>query len=194
VKWLSSKEIDVIVSIGLLEFSSIAMAFEAQDAMLKAGAVELILARTICSGKYLAIVAGDVDAVKAAVDAGKQAGSGYVIDELVLPNVHESVIPAMTGFAILDPGDRDALGVVETYSAVSAIKGADAAAKAAGIILYRLHLAMAVGGKGYFCLTGDVAAVRAAVDAAVDAISSDGLLAGMSIIPRPREELFRDII
>jgi hypothetical protein len=43
-------------SIGLIELSSIAAGFEACDAMLKASDVELILSRTICSGKYMVMV------------------------------------------------------------------------------------------------------------------------------------------
>jgi microcompartment protein CcmL/EutN len=188
------KELDVIHSIGLLEFSSIAAAYEAEDAMLKAGAVVLVLARTICSGKFIVIVSGDVDAVKASVSAGKLAASGFVIDELVLPNVHESILPAMSDSIYVDPSERDALGVVETYSAISAVKAADAAAKAANVTVYRLHLAMAIGGKGYFCLTGDVSSVQAGIDAAVEKAGEDGLLVNKIIIPRPREELFRDLI
>ncbi len=186
--------IDVITAIGILEFSSIAAGLEAEDAMLKAGAVTLTVARTICSGKFLVAVHGDVDAVRAALDAGKLAASGMVIDELVLPNIHPAVLNALGRSVDLAPGDRDAIGVVETFSAVAAILAADAAVKAADVILFQLHLAMAIGGKGYFCLNGDVASVRAAVDAAVESASSTGLLVGSTIIPRPREELFRETL
>lgn len=184
----------MITSIGILEFSSIAAGYEAEDAMLKAGAVTLTIARTICSGKFLVAVHGDVDAVKAAVDAGRFAASGLVIDELVLPNIHEAVLMAMGRSVDLRPEDRDAIGVVETFSAVAAIQAADAAVKAADVVLFQMHLAMAVGGKGYFCVTGDVASVKAAVDAAVESAATTGLLVGKTIIPRPREELFRDVL
>ena len=39
-------------SIGALELSSIGMGFLVEDEMLKAASVELLIARTICSGKY----------------------------------------------------------------------------------------------------------------------------------------------
>jgi len=184
----------VISTIGVLEFTSIAEGYGAEDAMLKAGAVELVLARTICSGKYLVVVSGDVDAVKAAVDAGKISAAGFIVDELILPYVHPDVLPALGGSVDLSPDDRDALGVVETFSAISAIRGADIAVKTSEVILFMIHLAMAIGGKGYFCLTGDVSSVRAAVDMAVEQIGEEGLLAGKTIIPRPRSELFQDTI
>ena len=43
------------------------------DAMLKAADVDLVLSRSICSGKYMVMVRGDVAAVQAAVSAGSQA-------------------------------------------------------------------------------------------------------------------------
>ena len=49
-------------AIGLIETSSIARGYEIQDAMLKAADVTLMVARTICSGKYMIVVAGEVSA------------------------------------------------------------------------------------------------------------------------------------
>ena len=49
-------------SIGLIELSSIAAGFLVADAMLKAAEVEILLSRTICSGKYMVLVGGDVAA------------------------------------------------------------------------------------------------------------------------------------
>jgi len=57
-------------SIGLIELGSIAAGFEVCDAMLKAAEVELLLARSICSGKYMVLVRGDVAAVQASVASG----------------------------------------------------------------------------------------------------------------------------
>ena len=46
-------------SIGLIELGSIAAGFQVSDAMLKAADVELVLARTICSGKYMVLIGGE---------------------------------------------------------------------------------------------------------------------------------------
>ena len=40
-------------SIGLIELSSIAAGFAVADVMLKAANIQLILSRSICSGKYM---------------------------------------------------------------------------------------------------------------------------------------------
>jgi len=181
-------------AIGLVELSSIATGHEVEDTMLKAANVELVVARTICSGKYIVIVGGDVSAVKSSVEAGAARSQGSLIEERIIPRVHPGVFPAIAGSVELEPGQARALGIVETFSASSIIDCADAAAKAADIILFRIHLAMAIGGKGFFSCTGDVAAVEAAVDAGAEIASRDGILVNKVVIPAPRLELFTDFI
>ena len=56
-------------SIGLVEMTSIAAGMEAADIMLKTSEVELIMSRTICSGKYMVLIGGEVAAVQTSVDA-----------------------------------------------------------------------------------------------------------------------------
>ena len=78
-------------SLGLIELTSIAAGYQACDAMLKAADVELVLSRSICSGKYMVMVRGDVAAVEAAVSAGISRGNFSMIDSFVIPNLHESI-------------------------------------------------------------------------------------------------------
>ena len=56
-------------SLGLIEMTSIAAGMQAADIMLKTSQVELVLSRTICSGKYMVLIGGDVAEVQTAVDA-----------------------------------------------------------------------------------------------------------------------------
>ncbi len=179
-------------SIGLIELGSIAAGFEVCDAMLKAAGVELLLARSICSGKYMILVAGDVAAVQASVDAGCQAGDFSVIATFVIPRVHESIFPAISGTTKVEA--LEALGIIESFSVASLIEGADAAAKAAKVKLLEIRLAMALGGKAFVTLTGSVAAVRSAVDAGAAVISAQGLLTNKVVIPQPRPELLSELI
>lgn len=46
----------------------------------------------------------------------------------------------------IGPGQPRALGVIQTFSASSIIDVADAAVKSADVTLFRVHLAMALGG------------------------------------------------
>lgn len=179
-------------SIGLIELGSIAAGFEVADAMLKAAEVEIMLARSICSGKYMVLISGDVAAVKASVEAGEIIGKGCIIDTFVIPNVHESVFPAIAGSTTVET--LDALGILESFSVASLIEGADAAVKAANVTLIEVRLAMALGGKAFCTMTGEVAAVRAALDAGAAAIAEKGLLVNKVLIPSPRKELLKEIV
>ena len=177
---------------GLIELSSIAAGFEVTDAMLKAADVELVLARTICSGKYMVLVRGEVGAVEASVAAGRRAGNFSVIDTFVIPNLHETIFPAISGINKIEV--LEALGIVESFSVASLIEGADAAVKAAAVQLIEIRLAMALGGKAFVTLTGDVAAVQSAVDAGAAVVAQKGLLVNRVVIPHPRGELLTEMI
>jgi microcompartment protein CcmL/EutN len=181
-------------SIGLVEVSSIAAGYVAQDAMLKAADVQLLLARTICSGKYLVVVGGDVAGVSASVEAGAARCDGSLIEKRVITHVHPEVFPAIGMSVEVPAGKARALGVVETFSASSIIDVADAAAKSADVTLVRVHLAMAVGGKGFLLLTGDIASVEAAVQAGAQVAAEDGVLVNRAVISAPSKELFREFL
>jgi len=181
-------------AIGIIELSSIAAGYQVEDAMLKAAAVNLLLARTICSGKFLVIVGGTVASVIAAVDAGKEAGRGYVIESLNIPNIDTQVFSALTGSVTLPENHGRAVGIVETFSATPIIEAADAAVKAADVILYRVHVSMAIGGKGYFLVNGDVSAVKAAVEAAVERVKDTGMLVNRVVIPAASKDIFQEYI
>jgi ethanolamine utilization protein EutM len=95
-------------ALGMIETKGLVPLVEASDAMLKAANVTLIGWQKIGSGMVTALVAGDVAAVKAAVDAGSAAAArvGEVVGVQVIPRPHEdlSVVlpiaskkPAMAG-------------------------------------------------------------------------------------------------
>ncbi len=88
----------------------------------------------------------------------------------------------------------EALGIVESFSVASLIEAADAAVKTARIRLIEIRLAMALGGKAFVTMTGDVAAVRSAVDSAAAVCSERGLLVNKVVIPNPRKELVKEIV
>jgi microcompartment protein CcmL/EutN len=180
------------VAIGIVETSSIAKGFEVADALLKRANVELVVNRTICPGKYMVLIGGDVDAVNASVDTGVEIGAHTVVDHFIIPNVHPAVFPAISGVTHLP--ELKALGVIEGFTVASVIEAADAAVKAADVELMTIHLAMAIGGKGFVSFTGDVAAVESAVDAGADVVERKGLLVEKVIIPSPRKEIVSEFI
>jgi microcompartment protein CcmL/EutN len=179
-------------SIGLIELSSVAAGFQAADTMLKAGNVRLLLSRSICSGKYMVLIGGDTAAVSAAVAAGADSANGCLVDQLVISNVHPEVFTAL-GRAT-PPETTGALGILESFNVATLIEGADAAAKAAAVTLMEIRLAMALGGKAFCTLTGDVASVQAAVAAGRKVISDAGVLVNAVVISRPHPDVYRELI
>ncbi len=183
-----------INSIGLIELSSVATGFLVEDLMLKAGSVKLLLARSICSGKFLIVVAGDVANVQSALAGGATAAGASLIERRQIARVHPMVLQAISQTVEIEPSQMQSIGVVETFSAASIIEVADAAIKTANVTLLRVHLAMALGGKGFLLMAGDVASVQAAVNAGCRAAADDGMLVGKGVIPAPSAELFKEYV
>ncbi len=179
-------------SIGLIELGSIASGIQAADIMLKTAEVELMISRTICSGKYMTLIAGDVAAVTSAVDNAINTIGFGVIDNFVIPNVHPTIFPAIAGHNNVQM--LESLGIVESYSVASLVEAADAAIKASKVQIVELRLAMALGGKAFFSVTGDVAAVSSAVEAGARVVSEKGLLVNKVVIANPRQELLSEMI
>jgi microcompartment protein CcmL/EutN len=181
-------------SIGAVELSSVGVGYRIEDEMLKAASVELLIARTICSGKYLIVLGGSVSDVQAAIEVGLASAGEAIIDHLLIPNIHESVFPALGQSVTLDSETVGALGIVETFSGTSVLAAADAAVKAARVTLFRIHVAMALGGKGLCLMTGSVADVEAGVAVAAEEARRRGLLVSETVIARPSRELFAEYL
>ena len=159
-------------AIGMVEYKTVSAGITAADAMVKTSEVSIIEAQTVCPGKYIAIITGDLSAVKAAVDNAKEMHGLHLIDSFVLGNPHESM---------------------ETYDASSIIVAADEAAKTAIVDLIELRIARGMCGKSYMLLTGEVAAVEAAIEKAKEAIKDRGMFLDSSVIAHPDAQI-RDAI
>jgi microcompartment protein CcmL/EutN len=170
------------VAIAAVETSSIAQGAVIGDAMVKTAEVELVQACPISPGKYWVLIGGDVAPVRASYRRGLEVAADALLDSLFIPQLHAMVLPALAG--TVAPEDHDALGVIETLTAASAIVAADHAAKAAAVTLRDLRLANGLGGKGVLFLSGDVSNVQAAVEAGRAEALHKGLLARSVVVPR----------
>jgi ethanolamine utilization protein EutM len=82
---------------------------------------------------------------------------------------------------------NEALGIIETLGYATAVQAADAAVKAANVKLGELE--KIGGGRMEVIVRGDVAAVKASVEAGVAAAASIGKVTGQTVIARPAEKL-----
>ncbi len=178
-------------ALGMIEFKTVASGITATDVMLKTADVEILQAHSVCPGKYLATIAGEISSVKAAIDAAESYNPSMLIDKFILGNPHESVQPAICG--TLEIKNKNAIGILETFSAASAVVAADTAAKTALVDLIEVRLANGMCGKSYVLLTGSVSSVTAAIEHAKAGVQ-DGMFLDSSIIAGPDERLWESIL
>lgn len=171
----------------LLEFSSIAVGIEVGDAMVKRAPLLTLHAGTVHPGKYLVMAGGEVADVEEALLASRSIAPGSEIDEVFLSDVDGQVVGSLTGAR--KPGSGEALGVIETRTAASTIKAADAAVKAAAVTLLEILLADGLGGKAYALFGGQVADVEVAVEAGVTSLPDPSVLVASVVIPQLHDEM-----
>ena len=82
---------------------------------------------------------------------------------------------------------NEAIGMIETKGLVSLVQATDAALKAANVS-YRGWRKVGSGLCSVY-LTGDVAAVKAAVDAGAASARAIGEVVSVHVIPRPHDDL-----
>jgi microcompartment protein CcmL/EutN len=169
-------------AIGIVELNSLARGAVVCDAMAKRAPIEVLQSHPICPGKFLILVAGEVDDVKEAMDAGMHYGGYTTTDTTIIENLHPQVLPAIQGANPVP--EISSVGLLETWVAPSCVIAADKACKAAEITLIEVRLGNGLGGKAYMTLTGELHAVEAAMAAAVAAVTS-GQLIRFEIIPAP---------
>ncbi|MBE6926989.1 MAG: BMC domain-containing protein [Ruminococcaceae bacterium] len=178
-------------ALGMIETNSIPLGVNAGDAMLKAATVELVCAQPVCAGKYIVLVTGEVAAVKESVAAGKEVAGSRLVDSMIISHVHEQVPKAIN--ACNDIGQVSAVGVMEAFSLCAAVIVADAAVKAADVQLIDVRLGRGLGGKSFITLTGEVAAVRAAISAGEKLPEAKGLMSESVVIPSPHPDIIQSL-
>jgi len=179
-------------AIGMVEYKTVSAGVVAADAMAKTAEVDIIEAQTVCPGKYIAIISGDLSAVDAAVKAAQIYHGTHLIGDFILGNPHQSIFPAIYGASEIEK--VSALGILETYDAASIIVAADIAAKTAVVDLIEIRVSRGMCGKSYLMLTGEVAAVEAAIEKAKNVVGKNGMYLDSSVIANPDEKICRSIL
>ncbi len=175
-------------SIGGIEVRSISKGFEVTDFMVKKAQVEIIYFRSICPGKFFALICGNEGEVKVAVDYGVECGDKFVVDSFVLNNVHEDIISSIKGKS--NEYENGAIGIVETISVCSGLQALDRIIKEANVRVIKVQLAFAIGGKFVFVVSGELSDIQNGINKIRDIISHKKII-NISIIPSPDSQILR---
>ena len=179
-------------AIGMVEYKTVSTGMTAADNMVKTSNVEILQASTVCPGKYIVIITGELSAVRSSVDAAMKNYPDALTDSFVLGNPHEAIFPAIYGTTEVE--NPRALGVIETYSAASIIVAADVAAKTSLVDLIEMRIAKGMCGKSYLLMTGEVAAVTAAVEKVKADLKETSMFLDSSVIANPDMKMWKTIL
>jgi microcompartment protein CcmL/EutN len=199
------------MSLGLLETPFLGITAVACDAALKAADVELLGLEPIGTEVILSRFAGDSGSVTAALEAAahrvRQLGAEVVSACILsapdpgLPRIlggPNSINPLYGGREYLLPTDHktnlaimkpQAIGILETQGLTAILHATDAMLKAANVELVGKEKI----GAAYvtIIIKGDVAAVKAALEAGAQAVGDRGKLIAAETIARPHEDLLK---
>ena len=178
-------------AVGVIELKSISKGIEATDAALKSAGVTLISARAACPGKFEMILTGTISNVTSAVEHVKSRFDDKLVDVSIMGRIDEQVIQAL--FSTNQGERKGSLGLIETFSAASAIKAADIAVKTARVAIYDLRVSRGMGGKGVVMITGDIGDVSAAVEAGARYAMGVATLSSSAVIAAPHDDLWRQM-
>lgn len=195
-------------ALGVLELSSIARGVVVIDAALKRSPAILVMSRPVSGGKHLACFEGGVAEVEEAMAAGRLAAGKLLVDAVELAAADPQVWPMLAGAgdavaaaaALRDAAAdwsaeaaAESVAIVETLTVCAAIRAADAACKLAEVQVRDVRLAVDLGGKAYFTLTGSLDSIEAAGQAASAAAAAgpagEAALVLLEVIAQPSPDL-----
>lgn len=178
-------------ALGVLEIGTIARGVVVADAALKRAPSILLSSRAVSGGKHLVMLEGGVAEVEESMAAGVLAARDALLDKLQLAMADDQVWP-MLGAPVAPPDwtddpEAEAVAIIETRTVCAAIAAADAAVKAAYVVVRDVRFAVDLAGKAYFTLTGTLDAIEAATAAANEVVGDR--LVGLEVIAQPSPDL-----
>ena len=178
-------------ALALIELSNIAAGILTGDTMLKVAPISVLKAGTVHNGKYLVLIGGSVASVEEAFQKGLNTGLEQVIDKVLLPDIHETVIDAVLGKR--SNCTAEALGVFETSSVSATIQSADAAVKSTRIKIIEIRLADDIGGKAFVLYNGKVEEVTEALEISRKVLTDTSVILNESLIPNLHSDMAKQL-
>ena len=174
-------------ALALLEMDGVASGLSALDSMVKQASIEVLEANLVEPGKFLVLVAGGVAEVEESHGRAVEVHKEAITSHMVLSMAHPSLMAGLRGEE--STGAPDTIGVIEGTDVAGTLLSADRALKDAQVDLVGIRVAVALGGRGYFLVSGAQHDVEAAIDAAREVLTSRGCLHRTECIARPHSEM-----
>ena len=130
-------------NIAVIEFKSISKGIAVTDEMLKSSEVNLVLASTLCPGKYLTVLEGDVSAAENAVRTADRLGGRHVFSSEVISGINLEVIRAIGGKLASVP--LGSMGIIEGLQMSNLISSADRSVDSADVEFLDFRLGKGCG-------------------------------------------------
>lgn len=176
-------------NIAVIEFKSISKGIAVTDEMLKSAEVNLVLASTLCPGKYLTVLEGEVSAVENAVRTADRLGGRHVFSSEVISGINSEVIRAIGGKLAVAP--LGSMGIIEGLQMSNLISSADRSVDSADVVFLDFRLGKGCGAVSFFVITGILSSVEEAVENAISYLGSCGSLIAYKIINNPDRQVIR---
>ena len=172
-------------AIAFVEISSIARGYVTLDRLVKKANVNVRLARPVTPGKFIILFGGDLASVEESFLDAQECAQNTLLDSLLLPFAHPELLPAVE--ASVSRGEGESFAIVELTHLASTLLAADVALKTSATSVMKMHLAVGIGGKGYFTLSGPLGDVEAALEAIALHVPAERLIA-CELIANPHAE------
>jgi microcompartment protein CcmL/EutN len=174
-------------ALALIELDSVASGLAALDTMVKQAPIEVLEANLVEPGKFLILYTGGVAEVEESHQRVMDVFQESVGSSMFLPMVHGGLVDGLRGTE--QRKVDDALGVVEGTDVASTLLSADGALKGADVDLVGIRVAIGLGGRGYFLVSGAQHDVQASIDVAASVLEPLGRLHRIELIARPHDEM-----
>jgi len=176
-------------NLAIVEFKSTARGLFVTDAMLKAADVKLVLASSLCPGKYLTIVEGETSAVESSLRIADEIGGMHVYSSEVLNAINSKVIDAISGK--LGEHSMEALAVIESMQMACLISSADDVSDAVPVEFVDFRLARGCGVNSFYIFSGRYSSVEEGARRASQFLKEKGALLACRVLSGPDREVFR---
>ncbi|MDV9756720.1 BMC domain-containing protein [Clostridioides difficile] len=179
-------------SIGAIEFKSIAKGIEVSNEMIKKSSVDVLYLKSICPGKFLIIVGGETSYINECVDYGIKLGEGYIVDNFVINATSQEILDGFKNkYQKLD--SIVSIGVVESSKVCAGIKMLDKTLKSGDLVLVKLQLSFAIGGKLVYIVAGDLSSLEYALKESENVVREKEVIY-KTVIPSVDSQIIKSLI